>query len=780
MFVSTPAKTEITKGLGRSTGLTSGPLGRPGSLDRIDNRGGLAPLMTELKSSTFRATALTLNTCHPFPAESKGTTVIPEALRTGQHPIPRAKPLSRDTLSRPKMGKLRFLVDTPAALAAFREEYDVPADVHLELAEEETTPWGREECPFTVLSIVEGGLRFPLNPLITEFLRRTGLAPTQVSTNTYRIINGVHELNKRLGTNLGLAEILRQYTMGHTGDGLAYYLKIRPGKEKIVTGTPDKDMHDDDFFWVSGNYETVEVPGWFISKDFGSSSIQALQANYQFPNVEAIRAVLRYRHRDCNDLLGYTPTYRYSAPRRSRVTDFLRAPSPPPDPTLPDVPLIRLTEEQEMAKRSRIKNLLTATSAELPSVVTRSPAAGQSSSAVVALATPSAGQSSREPSARRAGKRARADPSAELVTELTTEHPTDAPAPVPAWRPHLKHRGQDIPTTASIKADKEHLLAFDLSKALLLPSDVVGSDHVPDTRLVKSSVKSMARAIQKQHLVLERIHRLRQKANDTASQVESLQAELGRAKASLEMANTDNNRLLGQLNAAEKKQSELQTEVDTLKKSEKKACRAANNAGFNEAEKNYKKQVFATQDIYFKAGWKSACEQLGQGSDTDVFANPPKASLPVYLVPYANDVFSALQAEAEEGLEDGDGETDSEEEVAEVHQLIQPEYIISVGNPKLDKTPTLPTGVHHLGWESKVGEDTNSSNRSTSSRLGIQSWTRHQLFQPEYIISVGNPKLDKTPTLPTGVHHLGWESKVGQNTNSSNRSTSSRPVTLKQ
>ncbi|GMP94337.1 hypothetical protein CsSME_00043819 [Camellia sinensis var. sinensis] len=186
-----------------------------------------------------------------------------------------------------------------------------------------------------------------------------------------------------------------------------------------------------------------------------------------------------------------------------------------------------------MAKRSRIKNLLTATSAEVPSVVTRSPTAGQSSGAVVALATPSAGQSSREPSARRAGKRARADPSAELVTELATEHPTDAPAPVPAWRPHLKHRGQDIPATASIKADKEHLLAFDLSKAFLLPSDVVGSDHVPDTRLVKSSVKSMARvsqcssenfpkclpgsvshqlcflqAIQKQHLVLERIHRL--------------------------------------------------------------------------------------------------------------------------------------------------------------------------------------------------------------------------------------------------------------------------------
>ena len=147
------------------------------------------------------------------------------------------------------MGKFRFLVDTPAALAAFREEYGIPADVHLALAEMEPTPWGRlAQCPFAVLSVIEGGLRFPINPLMTEFLRCTGLAPIQVSPSTYRIINGVHELNNRLGINLCLAEILRQYTLGHTGDGLAYYLKIRPGKEKIVTGTPDKDLHDDDFF----------------------------------------------------------------------------------------------------------------------------------------------------------------------------------------------------------------------------------------------------------------------------------------------------------------------------------------------------------------------------------------------------------------------------------------------------------------------------------------------------------------------------------------------------
>ncbi|KAF5932674.1 hypothetical protein HYC85_028845 [Camellia sinensis] len=104
-------------------------------------------------------------------------------------------------------------------------------------------------------------------------------------------------------------------------------------------------------------------------------------------------------------------------------------------------------------------------------------------------------------------------------------------------------------------------------------------------------------------------------------------------------------------------------ELDELKKSRKKDCEDANNAGFNEAEENYKKQVFATQDIYFKAGWKAACQQLGQGPDTDVFAFPPAVFLPTYLIPYANDVFSALQVEAEEGLQEEDeGEAEGEDQ----------------------------------------------------------------------------------------------------------------------
>ncbi|GMP31611.1 hypothetical protein CsSME_00005753 [Camellia sinensis var. sinensis] len=37
------------------------------------------------------------------------------------------------------MGRYRFLVDNSITLAAFREEYGIPDDIHLELGVEDTT-----------------------------------------------------------------------------------------------------------------------------------------------------------------------------------------------------------------------------------------------------------------------------------------------------------------------------------------------------------------------------------------------------------------------------------------------------------------------------------------------------------------------------------------------------------------------------------------------------------------------------------------------------------------
>ena len=147
------------------------------------------------------------------------------------------------------MGKYRFLVNTLGGLAEFRRDYNIPDDVHLTLAEKDVIPWGNQGfVPFTLLSIIKTGLRFPVQPLICEFLRQTRICPTQLSTNSYRIIMGISELNRRAGINLGLVEIFHQYSIGSKEDGWVYYLRIRRRREKIIKDTPDKDLNDDDFF----------------------------------------------------------------------------------------------------------------------------------------------------------------------------------------------------------------------------------------------------------------------------------------------------------------------------------------------------------------------------------------------------------------------------------------------------------------------------------------------------------------------------------------------------
>ena len=70
------------------------------------------------------------------------------------------------------MGKYRFLVNSPSSMAEFRKDYNIPDDVHLILADLDITQRGKHSfVPFTLLSIVKTGLRFPVQPLFCEFFR---------------------------------------------------------------------------------------------------------------------------------------------------------------------------------------------------------------------------------------------------------------------------------------------------------------------------------------------------------------------------------------------------------------------------------------------------------------------------------------------------------------------------------------------------------------------------------------------------------------------------------
>ena len=150
--------------------------------------------------------------------------------------------------------KFRNMVDEPTKLSWFRTHFNIPDDVTLVLAEEGAVGEGSPEtAPFPIQSIVEGGIRFPINPLFRQFLHHCNLNPMQVSMNLIRVVNGVVELNRRLSLKLGIWEILQVYSVNRHPTG-TYFLRPR-GDEVFVEGITDSDKHAGHFFQVGGNFE---------------------------------------------------------------------------------------------------------------------------------------------------------------------------------------------------------------------------------------------------------------------------------------------------------------------------------------------------------------------------------------------------------------------------------------------------------------------------------------------------------------------------------------------
>ena len=127
-----------------------------------------------------------------------------------------------------KGSKLSCFVNTPEAMAVFRHVYEIPDDVGLKYVH-----WSDALVPaagnllLPVVAIVEGGIRFPMDPLMADFLNYLGLSPSQVNPNVFRIVMGTAVLNRRLGLELGIHDILRTYILHHNTKTEAYSLRDR-------------------------------------------------------------------------------------------------------------------------------------------------------------------------------------------------------------------------------------------------------------------------------------------------------------------------------------------------------------------------------------------------------------------------------------------------------------------------------------------------------------------------------------------------------------------------
>ena len=95
------------------------------------------------------------------------------------------------------------LLSLKASLASFRAAYNVPRDVDIAYYHEGDIDLRRHTGVnivfFPLMAILEGGVRFPVHPLIIGTLRFYGLCLDQLPPNFYQVVSCVSKLNHIFG-----------------------------------------------------------------------------------------------------------------------------------------------------------------------------------------------------------------------------------------------------------------------------------------------------------------------------------------------------------------------------------------------------------------------------------------------------------------------------------------------------------------------------------------------------------------------------------------------------
>ena len=94
------------------------------------------------------------------------------------------------------MGFAHFL-RTQVALTTFRARFNIPQDVNVEFCLKGDIENNRlpRVVFFPLMSILKGGVRFPVNPILLRTLSSYSLSLDQCLPNFYKVVNSVIHLN---------------------------------------------------------------------------------------------------------------------------------------------------------------------------------------------------------------------------------------------------------------------------------------------------------------------------------------------------------------------------------------------------------------------------------------------------------------------------------------------------------------------------------------------------------------------------------------------------------
>ena len=165
-----------------------------------------------------------------------------------------------------------YLLESPAALATFRSKFNIPNDVDVAYCHESDIELHRGQGTvfFPLMSILEGGVRFPVDPLLINTLTYYGLCPDQLPPNFYRVVSCVSKLNHTFNLQLDHYDINQMYSLCGS-KATNYYLKTRDARVRLISCLPDSNRNSaGEFVRVHGNWFAGEIHCPLTRREVGS------------------------------------------------------------------------------------------------------------------------------------------------------------------------------------------------------------------------------------------------------------------------------------------------------------------------------------------------------------------------------------------------------------------------------------------------------------------------------------------------------------------------------
>ena len=132
------------------------------------------------------------------------------------------------------------LLKIEATLATFRAIFNIPLDVDIAYYHEGSIENDRHPHVvfFPLMAILEGGVRFHVDPLLLRTLRFYDLCPDQLPPNFYRVVSCISQLNDLYGLHVNQHDINFMYNMcGNLRSG--YYLKVGDTMVRLISCLPN-------------------------------------------------------------------------------------------------------------------------------------------------------------------------------------------------------------------------------------------------------------------------------------------------------------------------------------------------------------------------------------------------------------------------------------------------------------------------------------------------------------------------------------------------------------